>query len=187
MKASSKRILSIFGALLLIGSTFFVYENFIKSSYDKIQKSKGEIESLGKAINEEAGAVNQVKELINTYKSQAQLENALSLTLPTSKDMPYLMADIDGLAESSGLTVKSILFKDLPSRQSSNSLANNIGVLEIQTRLSGSYEGIKSFIRNIETNVRIMDVQGMQIDSGIKSGQSSSDLILSAHAYYQLK
>jgi Tfp pilus assembly protein PilO len=138
-------------------------------------------------LHEEEVAVDQVGKLIVQYKGQRQLQEALSLILPLSQNVSLIIAEWSGLAQTSGLIVKSLSFKELPIGKVGDSSVREVGVLGLQARLSGPYEGIKSFIKNLETNMRIVDVQTLGIESGIKKSGDSMELIVGAHTYYQLE
>jgi len=187
MKVSSKRIFSIFSAIALIIATIFVYKSLINPAYEDIKKKKSEIATLENILEEEKDVIGQIKEVIEQYKGQRQLQEALSLTFPIDRNMPNLINDISGLGQVSGLFVKSIFFKDLPIKKAKNSLANGVGVIEVQMKLSGSYDSLKSFINNLETNVRIFDVTSLNIDSSIKNSEDFMEVALTVHAYYQSK
>ena len=187
MKVSSKRIFSIFGAIAMLIATIFVYKSLIQPTYKDIQKKRSEIATLENILEEEQDVVTQIKGVIEQYKGQRQLQEALSLTFPIDKNMPGLVNDISGLARTSGVFVRSLFFKDLPIKKAKNSLANGVGIIEVQMKLSGSYDGLKSFVNNLETNVRIADVQSLGIDSAIKSAGDFMEVVLTAHAYYQAK
>ena len=90
------------------------------------------------------------------------------------------------MASVNNLTLEVFGVKPLAFRESASvALADRIGSLQLSLRAAGPYEGFKNFLKNIETNIRVMDVQSVAIE---ELGSSSSNYFaynLIINTYYQ--
>ena len=84
------------------------------------------------------------------------------------------------------MIIRSLSFKDLPQKQSATSNAHALGVIEIRSRLNGTYDAIKKFLMSLEINARIVDVEKLSMESNIKTDKDLIDVVVVARTYYQL-
>lgn len=192
MRQSTKRLISLVGALILFGVAFIVYVTFTSPSYAEAQKVKSEMLGKRTLIENQKAAIAQVEKLINQSAAQEQLRQVVSLALPPTKDESGVIHEINTLATTNRLAVQSLTAVS-GSRESNGgaratttiSLVKAYGTVSVQVRLAGSYADFKQFLRSLETNVRMFDVRTLNVDPVGKANQDTYTFDLTVATYYQ--
>jgi len=196
MNKSSKRLISMMVALLFIVGAFIFYFDFISPAYQDMEALKGKLVSEQNLLAQESTMVKQVQKNINSYNNATQAQSLISQFLPSTQDISGAVTQIYGIAGINNMSIQSISISPasiIPPTVSNSSSSVNIkpfGSITFSFSVSGSYESIKSFIYDIETNMRIFDIKSLSI-SPAQSAQGSSapkDLFtcnLSIQTYYQ--
>jgi len=189
MKASNKRILSILTAILMIIASLFVYSSLIRPVYSEIKNLRSEVASRLDLINRNKASIEQVQKLLSEYQSISQAEEMTSLVLSSGQNISQAVNQIVGLADLNGLSIELLAVQQLAIKPSNQpNLVKGVGILRFNLRLAGSYEKFKSFIGNLETNINLMDLANLKIESGAKTktGDSFSYTMI-VDSYYQAK
>jgi Tfp pilus assembly protein PilO len=183
-------------ALLFIVGAFIFYFDFISPAYQDMEALKGKLVSEQNLLAQESTMVKQVQKNINSYNNATQAQSLISQFLPSTQDISGAVTQIYGIAGINNMSIQSISISPtsiIPPTVSNSSSSVNIksfGSITFSFSVSGSYESIKSFIYDIETNMRIFDIKSLSI-SPAQSAQGSSapkDLFtcnLSIQTYYQ--
>jgi Tfp pilus assembly protein PilO len=183
-------------ALLFIVGAFIFYFDFISPAYQDMEALKGKLVSEQNLLAQESTMVKQVQKNINSYNNATQAQSLISQFLPSTQDISGAVTQIYGIAGINNMSIQSISISPasiIPPTVSNSSSSVNIksfGSITFSFSVSGSYESIKSFIYDIETNMRIFDIKSLSI-SPVQSAQGSSapkDLFtcnLSIQTYYQ--
>lgn len=188
MKASSKRILSILTAVLMIIASLFVYSSLIRPVYSEIKNLRSEAASRLDLINKNKVSITQVQKLLNEYQNIAQVQEVISSILPLEQNVPQAINQIVGLAELNKLSIELVAVQKSAIKPSDQpNLVKGIGTLKLNIRLSGSYENFKKFLQNLETNVNLMDVVDLKIEPEIKIkfGVGTFLYTMTIDSYYQ--
>ena len=186
MKPAAQRLIGILSSLALVVASLFVYSSLLIPKYKDIQNLRGERVALGGLLSEEEQAIEAVKKLVRQYSSIADLRDSLAVTLPGEEGTASIVNQFQGIASSNGILMSSLSIKPLaiqPARF--EDIVRPVGALRISMNLIGNYESLKEYLKAIETNVRIMDVQSIQIDNaGLNSGPYEYQV--EVDTYYQL-
>jgi len=190
MKQTTKRFLSLIISFSLFLVTLIVYFSFIVPANKQGQDEKAQMLSRQDFINSQKSAITQVKNLITSYKGEGQLQEVVSSILPFSADMAGAFSQITGLAQASHLLVANLIVGtsiDLPSAGDASSQLQIKGYSseDFQVQMTGSYEDFKSFLSNLETNIRIFDVRKIEILPAGKPNQDIYNYNLTVTTYYQ--
>lgn len=184
MKPAVKRLIGVFGSLALLVGALTVFSVLILPATATIQELRGEKVALTNLYNNERRTVDAVGEVFEKFGSVFNLQDTLSLALPTQEDIPSIVNQINGIAKATGVIIDSIDLKLLPINVSSKDDAfKPVGTVRITIDLEGAYESIKLYLDSIETNVRIMDVQMFEVE-----GDTESEVLkytIEIDAYYQ--
>lgn len=199
MKQSTKRFFSLIVAFVLVVGALVAYFNFIQPVYQEAQKIKAQVISRESFVQNQQAAISQVKKSIGSYKGEGQLQDVVSLALPLSPDLAGAFAQLTGLIQNNqlalqGVTVSLPVMENLSAKPAqgktgSVSFAATIikpfGVVTFQARIVGSYENFKAFMKNLESNIRILDIQKITFQPAGKPDQNlfAYDLVVST--YYQ--
>lgn len=163
MRGSTKRAFSILIAAIMLVVSFAVYVYLIKPSYQEISKKRGQLFTKQNQLKEYKSAVGQIQKLLAAYKDFAEIQKSVSQMIPTEPMIPHAMNQINGIASLSGLSLQSMTIKEL-SVSLGTSLVKGRGTLRINARLGGTYESMKAFLNNIESNVRIFNINSIKLD-----------------------
>ena len=189
MRSTSKRFISILVSALMFIAAIFVYNNLVSPAYLEIKDLRAELLGSSKLVEDQRSAINQVQNLLKEYQSILSVESTIGMMLPLSQDAASNLNQIAGLAAINNLKLESLSVNKMANRSSNKQdLVKGIGILRFTFQLSGSYENFKSFLRAVETNIVLMDLVDLKIEStqGTKLG-GSGGLSFSANidAYYQ--
>ena len=192
MKASSKRILSILASGFFFIMAVVIYALFIRPEYDNVQRLRSEVASRMQALEQQKDVVKQIQRLLQEYQGVARLQETLSLALPQESGVAEALNQLNGAAQIGGLAIQSAGVQSLAIRPSSAPIksAKGIGTLRFNAKISGDYDQIKRFLQMLETNIRLMDVKSLKIESGVDPTQKSVQKYLyniTVDAYYQVK
>ncbi len=182
MKVSSKRIIIIILTASFLTGSVVVYKFLTKPAYEEILNLRGKISSLEETFDYYRSLKEQADNLLSQYRDLASIENQFSLILPSNPDISYVIGQINGLAGLSGIELQSINVRSLAIKPSSQKMAKGLGVLRLELRLAGGYDGFKYFLKSVENNLMISDPISFRIEK-----QAKSELLYAAtiDTYYQ--
>jgi len=188
MKASTKRIFSILISILMLIGSLFVYASLISPTYSQIKDLRAEVASRLDFIAKNETYIQQVQKVLSEYQDITKTTETTSLILPLEQDVASGVNQIAGLSTNNKLTIELLGVQQLsikPSNQSN--LIKGLGTLRFNFRLMGSYENFKSFLRALETNITLMDLMNLKIESAPKpkSGVTNFYYTMTVHTYYQ--
>lgn len=186
MKSTTKRAVSLLASVAVLVAALAIYGLFIKPAYNEIISLRGALDSKDRFLREQNLAFGKVNDLIVQYQSASQLQDAVSLSFPLKEDLASIFNGLRVLAAVNNLTVeifgvKPLAFQELMAAP----LVKRVGPLQLSLRVTGSYDGFKNFLKNIETNVRIMDIQNVSVErlGGPAANFFGYNLII--NTYYQ--
>lgn len=189
MKVSTKRIFSILSSMVLFIAALFVFSSLIEPNYQDILQKRSEVSSRLNLLSDYQTSLAHVQELENQYKNIAQFQQTVSSILPTAPDISQAVNQIASLASINRLAVSSVSVELLPLRPPVDpSISKNIGTLRLNVRLAGDYQGLKSFLQNLETNVNLMDLNSLKVETmSTKSGLAVNQFsyTIAVDTYYQ--
>lgn len=197
MKQSAKRLVSSLIALALIVATFVIFFNFVQPIYFELNETRGRIASLGELVETQRQISGEIRNLVQKYEESEDARLQVDLAMPSSTAMAEALLDINGIAELNKLAPQTFVAStqatettEAMRRQvtegSSPSLVQPVGTIAFQVRLLGSYSDFKTFLGMLESNVRIFDVEGIQIQQAGKADQDFYSFELRIVAYYQM-
>lgn len=188
MRSSSKRFASILISALMFIAAIFVYSNLVSPAYSEIKDLRAELLSISEAADEQQLAVKQVQNLLQKQQDVSSIQNVIGAILPLSRDVASNLNQISSLAAINNLKLESLSVSKMANRPSSNQkLVKSIGVLRLTFQLSGSYENFKAFLKAAETNIVLMDLADLKIESRQSSKASGGNFsfVVNMETYYQ--
>ncbi len=185
MNPASKRTFSLMLSGVLLLAAFVGYAALVRPSYDEIIALRSALNAKSDLLREQNMAIAKVNDLIVQYQGTGRLQDTISLSFPLKEELSSIFNQLRTLAEINNLSieifgVKPQAFKVL----SAETLVKNAGTLELSLRLVGSYENFREFIKGVETNIRLMDVQQVAIEK-ISGGNNFFSYNLLINTYYQ--
>jgi len=194
MKQSSKRLTSSILALLFLVGSFLVFFEFIQPTYATVLQAKGTRAASEALLAQEQTAVSQAKQLLSQYENDSTAESNLALAMPSGPDVSGALAQIYGIATNNSIVVTNLSISPptVPPQaavaasvggvEGAASVVQPIGTISFQMNGTGSYENLKTFLSELETNIRIFDLTALSIQpfissavSGTKTAPASTD------------
>lgn len=191
MTQSSKRAISIILSLAFFVMAIFIYASFVVPAYADANLLRGELSTKQSALSEQRQIVEKIRELLARFESIPGLESTLSNVVPNDEAVSALFNEVYSIASRSGLRVDDFSSNTAlalaPNRDSNSAALRNLGTMQVETTLIGSYESIRAFIEALERDVRIMDINEVSIESAADPGSNLFTVRLQLKAYYQTK
>jgi Tfp pilus assembly protein PilO len=185
MRTSTYRLISILGGLTLLVLAVVSYTSLVVPAYSQVQNLRSQQEGIQATITQDQQAVTAVNKLLGQYQSLSQLRDNISQILPTKDNVPDVVYQLQGLIGSRGLTIQSLALQYLPIQAvASSSLSQPVGTLQISMTLNGPYPNFKSFLGDLETNIRLMDASSIRISGGDTANNNLTYLMV-VKTYYQ--
>lgn len=183
MKGSTKRAFSILIATLFFIAALGVYAYLIKPAYQDINEKRGELYTKTSQLSDYKNTVTQMQKLLAAYDNLAQAQDSVSLMLPVSPSIPQAIYQISSLASGNGLSFQSASVKELAIAPTVG-LVKGKGTLRFNVKLNGTYESLRSFLGNLETNVRVFNVNSIKIEK-FGTLANTFNFNLEIDSYYQ--
>lgn len=184
MKPATKRLGSILVSLAFLVGAVILFNSLVLPEYGTIQELRGERNALEAVVKEEEQLVKTASRLLNEYQSARDIQSTLSLVLPTEEATSGIINQLQGIASINGVAVEGVNIEAAPLQfQGTGSVVEPVGTLKLAVRLKGSYEGLRSYIQSLETNVRIIDVDSFVVGGGGTRDPLRATLVI--RTYYQ--
>ncbi|HZX01179.1 MAG TPA: type 4a pilus biogenesis protein PilO [Candidatus Paceibacterota bacterium] len=186
MKPSTYRLISILGSIGLLIGAVVVYSNFVAPTYSDIQVLKDKQLADENLLADQKDAINAVKKLLGQYQSLTDIQNSISMVLPSREEVPLIVQQIQGIAGLNSMTITALSLQYPPIKAvPKDSLVKPVSIVRITVKFTGDYRNLKSYLEGLETNIRLMDVNSLTIDGGGTTGKATLNYSLILDAYYQ--
>lgn len=180
----NKEVMTIIVSVLVIILAAYL---FISPTAASLRKSNLTVAVKGQDLKRAQENLDNLKSLELSLNSQSDLVKSLSGALPTTPDEEDLTAAIEAIASKDGLKFSGITPTETGESSESASPSQGISLAsaDFDLNLSGSYEGLKNFLIDLENNRRPVNVSKVSItkDSSAE-GVSTLNITLSISAFY---
>lgn len=186
MKASVKRTISLLLSLGFIILALIIYALLIRPAYDEILVLRGKLSGKQKLFSDQEEAIRKVQDLNEQYKGARPVREAINFSLPTDQELSGVFNQLFAIARKNNVYIEVFGVQPLaikPTRE--KSLIKGLGTLRLNLRLTGSYDSLKVFIADLETNIRIMDINSLKVDQTAVQNVLIYNLLVDT--YYQPK
>lgn len=164
----TKLIVAAIG-VMIAGSIFFAYT---KPSYANVGLLKAQIAQYDEAL-QKAAQLDQLKEdLLNKYNSfNPEDIKRLQLMLPDHADNIGLILELDSIASRYGMALENAdVSTDSTATAASDATVESVigsapkhAAITIHFSTFGTYDNFRSFMRDIETSLRLVDLVSLSI------------------------
>lgn len=187
MKASTKRILSLFGTAALFVASLLLYASFIQPGYNEVSRMRGELAAKSQLFAEQNAIITKVRDLLSQYQGIPKIQDTIALALPNDPSAAGIVAELQAIAGANNVPLQELALQVLPAESSSgkNSGVKGLSRVRATGKVVGAYEGVKGFASGVETNIRLMDVVELRLEPVAKlPGTLTANFIIDA--YYQI-
>jgi hypothetical protein len=162
----------MFLALLFLVAAFVVFFDLVQPAYNEEQTLRSQLIGETQSLSSEQALVAQAQNLINSYKNGSLAQDNVGVALPPGEDLAGALAQVEGIAQNDNVSITSIALStpmlDAASTQTDTAgsvpqAVKPLGSFTVSLVGSASYENLKSFLTQIETNIRIFDIKSLSL------------------------
>lgn len=170
-------MLRLIAPFILIGGAIVGFFALVSPMYDEITSLKAQVAAYNQALDNSKALENERDKLVKKYNSidPANLEK-LEKLLPDSVDNIRLILEIEKIASPYGMVLKEVKYDSVAKDpvdsnvvQAGNSSASlnskEYGLWNLSFSTEGNYANFLNFIRDLESNLRIVDIASIQFSS----------------------
>lgn len=185
-KRPSKMFTEYYGSLVLalIAIAMLSGYVFIKPKLDGYKEIRALTETtLVDAQNEKRYLDALSRSVAAAQTISPDVLRKVDTALPRSIEIPEILVELDRLAADNGVKIKAVTL-DAAARKPAGGAATTEGIQTVGMNISveaKGYESVKDFLRVLETNLRIFDVQALNVAS---FDEESSAFTLQMKTYY---
>ncbi len=172
--------------IILIGISIAVFFAFFNPIYNNIGKLRAQVASYDEALKNSKKLENE-RDKLTAKKNAIDAENLAKLKklLPENIDNIRLILEIEKIASPYGMVLKDVKYnptskdkKDVGSESTGvaqgdgavQSAPKDYGVWDLEFSTMGTYNNFLSFIRDLENNLRIVDISAIDFSSNTGTG-----------------
>ncbi len=169
--------------LILFGLSFSAFFWYIQPTYAEIQEIQSEVSQYDATLDKVAQLQQIRDDLLSTYNSiQSRQLDRLNKMLPDAVDTVKFLIELDEVAASHGMSVQDISFNKTPNSQSGESgNSGQYNTIEAVFNVSGPYEDMLSFMRDIERSARLIDLQNVNVSTNQDGGENQYQFTLQTY------
>ena len=152
----------------------------IRPTIIKIGEIQADIKAKEKLKTELEGKLKILIDLDQKYRDYEQIIPLLDQSIPAKSDTASLTANFSELVKSYNMTLNSIQFAESINSGSANQGIGNISIpetvelIKITLSIDGTYEGLKSITKALESYPRPMHISKFSISTPQSVAKSSS-------------
>lgn len=182
----------------IAGAFFFVFTNPI---YNNISALNSDVASYNGALDNSKMFENERDKLTSKY-NQIDPENLVKIKklLPDNVDNIRLILEIGQIALPYGMVLKDVKYSVIDSNTSTTATtgtvikggsipetSKNYGIFDLEFSVSGTYDNFISFTKDLESNLRIVDISSITFSSNTGSAGNNPKTSLSDIYKYDFK
>ncbi len=172
---------------------------YLLPKYRELKEQKQALAKKQVEVSGQEAQLGGVKDLIADLKQKEAELLPLDEALPTAPAVPQLLANLEALTSASGLLTANLQLT-LPSTVSRAEAtaglepshrrvegvlgsAENLAVLQIDLIVKGQYLNLKTFLSNLEQNMRLLDILSLTF-TPVEKETGAQDYALRIQTYY---
>lgn len=190
MKASSKRLFSIFAGVALVGAAAFVFFNVAFPTWRRVGDLRSEVAEKEAVRNQLSGLVAKAQELLSRFDNLNEEAQPIARALPADPRLPEVLAIINTLALQNKLSLSQVNFEEVLSRVNTEKTESQPRPrpLKVLVTLVGQYPDLKNWLASVENELRLMDAEEISIQPiSSAGGQGQLNFAVTLTVYYQPK
>ncbi len=171
---------------ILIGISIALFLTFTNPLYKDTTSLRVELASYDEALNNSKILENERDKLTQKYNAiGGENLNKLQKLLPESVDNIRLILEIEKLALPYGMSLKDVKYDTnndddvavnpgiIQGEVIAQNLHKDYGVWNLEFSTEGSYNNFTNFVKDIESNLRIVDIVSVSFSSNSRLGSLS--------------
>ncbi len=181
----------IFAIPILILASFMMFLYVVLPQISAAGKAKEDFLKTEKEVNDRQQYFTGLKNSLEEIASYQDTLEKIEAALPGEISLASLIEFFNQKANNNGLVLKSLAPAIAPvSDEGENNDEQQSGTQQAEKNpaqyfmlvLSGGMSSFESFIKDIETSARLVDVESISLQQGL--GEASSDISILVKVYY---
>jgi|SRR3989344_6025074 len=173
--------------IILIGVAIAGFFTFTNPFYENVLIEREQVASYNEALDNSKALEAERDKLTQKYNSfDPENLSKLQKLLPDNVDNIRLILEIEKIASPYGMVLKDVKYnatsKDTPISQTAagttqavkNSAGKDYSVWNLEFSIQGTYNNFTNFVKDLENNLRIVDISSIQFSSNAGAGISPS-------------
>lgn len=157
---------------IFIALSIGLFMVFVRPMYKDISLLRGDVTAYNLALAHSTDLQKVRDDLASKYSNiTGANKERLSHFLPNSVDNIQLMLELEKMASARGMILKNITFAPPSSIDDTSSGVAGYGTFDMQFRTQASYETFSLFLKDLEHNLRQIDVKGISFSVSDASKQ----------------
>jgi Tfp pilus assembly protein PilO len=166
--------------LILIFAAIVVFLNV--PGVQKILDIRKQIDSSKQTFVEEQELMTRVENLVKLYEDNKESVEKINYIIPSGEDIPNLIVQLEALAFEQGLVLGKIEMTPKETVQEGGGdtqqekSVENYKTLTINVSIMGTYDAFKNYLKAVEENMRLMDVNSLNFSSKSKGEEEVQEI-----------
>jgi len=161
-------------AIALLLTIFLTYPNF--QQYNQVKLEVTEKQAKVVELENKLVVLNEFVQVQNVLKENSEFLTK-AIPEPDKETVPQFMTLVQGIAKQSSVDLTSLNYSGSSPEKASSELTSgfsNINLVYIQGTAKSDYNSIKSFLKNLESSLRIMTIENIRLSGGGESESGNS-------------
>lgn len=170
------KVITPFLFIVVAVGLFFSY---LDPGYKALQALQVQESRLDEVLTGSKSLQEKRQALLARYSAFSDQDIARLLkVLPDNVDNVRLIIDVDGVAARHNLTLSSFNFSQPARAQTGSGPAEDeLGTVQLSLIVSGSYADIKSFLYDLESSLRLLELQSLSVSKAqVVEGETTSKI-----------
>ncbi|MBU0611921.1 hypothetical protein KKA39_00410 [Patescibacteria group bacterium] len=174
--------------VILIGIALVGFFMFTSPFYEEVSLIKSQVASYNEALANSKALEIERDNLTQKYNSlDPESLSKLEKFLPDNVDNIRLILEIEKIASPYGMVLKDVKYNPISKTDTTGTvtqtaqsasvtkqLNKDYGTWDLEFSTQGSYGNFVNFMRDLENNLRVVDVSSIQFDSSVATAQGAS-------------
>lgn len=175
MQRSNSTTYLIIVMVIMAAASFFFSWKVLIPQYQKNETKIKELDLETQGASAKLDSLNQAK---SDIASLGSVYDQILVAIPTDKDEPNTISEIEALANSNGLAVPSIQISDggvgaTTGNTTTANTSNTSGLVTISFNVSGSYDNIAKLTSDLDKDLKFMNIKNLTITAGTNTLSAS--------------
>lgn len=116
--------------------------------------------------------LEELKQFTKQYEALPEDVNKLRHIIPVAKEVAEILVQLESIANKNEMAFDSISLEDSAKTSSgaagaaASTLPAGVTELPVKVALNGPYENFRNYIRDLEDNIRLIDVDSISMQNG---------------------
>jgi Tfp pilus assembly protein PilO len=179
-----------FLAFLILAAIVIVFWQFVLPAYGVVEERREELAVWESKLQEASASKEKLKSLEEKYQKMEEDAVKVLQALPSSKEIPGLLVEMEALSSKSGLVLNSINFSQEGKAKKSLSSSKTqqetkaYQTIRLDLSMAGDMTSLRKFLEGAEKSLRLMDIESVNFST--KSTENVlSTISIGLNVYYK--